>query len=240
LLWYTRKTPGGDVGKRDAVTKALGAIAVVVWIIAVVFYVRRQRQSEAAEAAASAAARPSASSPTSAAPSTVASSPGPKRVAPPANVSECVSGFFDAKSFPQNQPDFSFVCAMADPIKGGTEVRSKLVSAAGVGLVTAAMRDWAGLGWYEMAGYSLLRSACCAKPPALSWTFAPACPVERALTALEEAIATRDRAGMDAALDTYNNDVVCLNQFGQAPNFGQTGPPGAGRPAFEKLRDRLR
>ena len=106
------------------------------------------------------------------------------------------------------------------------------------GKVTDGMREWGGLGWYEMATYALLRARCCASSPPLKWTFDLACPVDQPLARLQEAVTARDQTAIDEAVKDYSKQVVCLNQFGQAENFGQTALPGAGITGFKIVLER--
>jgi hypothetical protein len=154
--------------------------------------------------------------------------------APAADATECVRALFPRGSFDYRKPTFAFVCEQADPLKGGTEVRSQLVLGGGQN-VTDGMRLWAGLGWYEMAAYSVLRAHCCANPPELRWNFKLVCTVDQSLAKLEAAVAKKDKAAVAEAAEGYLGDARCLSQFGQGRNFGQAAPPGAGRASFEKL-----
>jgi hypothetical protein len=154
--------------------------------------------------------------------------------APAADATDCVRALFPRGSFDYRKPTFAFVCEQADPLKGGTEVRSQLVLGGGQN-VTDGMRLWAGLGWYEMAAYSVLRAHCCANPPELRWNFKLVCTVDQSLAKLEAAVAKKDKAAVAEAAEGYLGDARCLSQFGQGRNFGQAAPPGAGRASFEKL-----
>jgi len=144
---------------------------------------------------------------------------------------------FPPGGFSSAPPVFDFVCSEPNPLRGGTSVRSRLVLGGG-GAVTDGMRLWAGLGWYEMAAYAVLRARCCASPPKLHWSFDLACPIDQPLAALEKAVAAGDKAATKAALDEYTRQAHCLNHFGQATNFGQAGSPGAGMVMFDKLLSR--
>jgi hypothetical protein len=116
-------------------------------------------------------------------------------------------------------------------------MRSRLVTA-GEQDVTSGMREWVGLAWYQMAGYSLMRAQCCPKPPPLSWPFALICPVDRALQGIEKAVAAGDKADVQHEIEDYAEQITCLSRAGQKEIFGQINPPGAGRPKLDSMLDR--
>jgi len=83
------------------------------------------------------------------------------RIPPPAPVSrgECVSAHFGEKSL-TGEEDFSFLCTDKDFRGIASQLHRRLV-VAGVGNVTSGMREWASLGWFELAVTAVIRRACC-------------------------------------------------------------------------------
>ncbi len=224
--WFTR-----SVAKRgrDKVTVALLAIAVGVWLVAGYFFWIRQPSNAAAPPPPTPSSDPS-NDPASAPPPPANEPPASARpaTAPPPDVDACVKRAFAPDSLGSaSTPTFGFVCDETNPLKAGTEMRARLLLAAGRGVVTPAMRLWAGLGWYEMAALSLLRAHCCGDLAPLTFHFKLACPIDEALARWETVIRTGDRAQIDAAVDDYHQAVRCLSQFGQSQNFGRDAPPGA-------------
>lgn len=128
----------------------------------------------------------------------------------------------------------AFVCEQADPHRGATELKSRIVKA-GLGDVTEGMRFWAGLGWYEMAAFSVLRARCCPSRPPVKYRFPLACPIDQALRDLEAALEKRDAAATSKALDDYRARAICLDRVGQSGSLGQATPPGSGRKQVEAL-----
>ena len=145
----------------------------------------------------------------------------------------------DAFAKVSTPPKFKFLCTETNALKGGLEMRSRIIVGAKGG-VSDAMREWAGLDWHEMAAFSTLRARCCAPPlPALEYNFKLVCPLDKALDAMEAAVSARDKTAFDAASADYREQVSCLSKFGQGSNFGRNGPPGSGTQAFDKLTQRV-
>jgi hypothetical protein len=217
---------------------ALVAAAVAIWVIAGYFALQGPR-SLLTKATADVQPQPPASEPPppSAVPAASSAAPVPSpsssAKAEPLDTSACVTAVFAPGSF-NKKPNFEFLCTQTNPRIGGTDVRARVVIGAG-GKVTDGMREWGGLGWYEMAAYGLLRAHCCASAPPLKWTFDLVCPVDQSLAGLQEAVVAKDEAAVQAAVKAYSKQVRCLSKFGQAMNFGQTASPGAGITGFQTL-----
>ena len=144
-----------------------------------------------------------------------------------------MAAFFPSDTF-KAKPELEFVCSEPNPLKGATEVKSQVVLGSKGG-VSQGMRVWAGLGWYHMAAYSLLRTQCCGEVPKLEWSFDLVCPIDERLAELETAMRAKSPSDIDAALDRYAKEVTCLSKFGQANNFGQSSPAGAGIVALRTM-----
>jgi hypothetical protein len=78
------------------------------------------------------------------------------------DVTACVEPLFPAGSF-DGSADLSFVCTEGDPIKGGTAVRVELVRTRRN--LSEGMKEWALLGWYEMAAFTVIQARCCPALP---------------------------------------------------------------------------
>jgi hypothetical protein len=145
------------------------------------------------------------------------------------DVAACVVPIFPANSF-DSSTDFSFVCSETDPRKGGAAVRTQLVRAGKN--ISTAMQEWALLGWYEMAAFSVLRSRCCPGAPAIELPEARGCmPMAEALGGIgTAAAATTDPgdAALKKAVDAYTNDIHCVVRSGLAARFGRVGNPEGG------------
>lgn len=224
----------------DGSTKLLAGLALFVWGAAGYLYATKD-DSPTPDASAAPAA--SSAAPTSAPASTPA--PPSPTTAPSASSSAgtqedpqaCIVRHLPTATFAKKQIPLGFVCEQADPHRGATELKSRIVKA-GMGDVTEGMRFWAGLGWYEMAAFSVLRAHCCASRPPLKYRFPLACPIDQALRDLEAAAEKRDAAATKKALDDYRARAICLDRVGQAGSLGQATPPGAGRKHVEKLVER--
>jgi hypothetical protein len=150
-----------------------------------------------------------------------------------------VASLFEPDTFRGQTPDFDFVCEQSDTLKGIATMRARLVTA-GNNDFTSGMREWVGLGWYQMAGYSLMRAHCCEKAADLRWPFELICPVDAELKKIEQAVGARDRPRVETSLDAYSEQVTCLSRAGQKEVFGQVNPPGAGRPKLDNMLERAR
>ncbi|MEQ9325580.1 MAG: hypothetical protein RIF41_40820 [Polyangiaceae bacterium] len=228
------------VGKRrrDTTTTVLMAIAAVVWVVAGIFAVRGRPDDDGSSSASAATSEPTATTPaptasatakTSAAPTTTASAPPPESKNPTACIGEALS---------TEEVDYAFVCRQTNPLKASGKIKSALVRD-GKGLVTDAMRQWAGLGWYEMAAFAILRASCCPAGEPLAYNFVLACPLDEAINELDAAVRTGKREAIDAAIKRYSKEARCLDQFGQARNMGRDGPPGSGIAALRRLVDAM-
>ena len=212
------------LAQRDSLTAGLIAGAVAVWLIAIYFVFMGSRGVFGNDASASASA-PSTSRPVP--PPSAPAKPPPKPPKPkPIDVNACVADLLPDDSF-SKPPSFDFICQEADPVKGGLTVKSTIIKGA-AGSTSKAMREWVKLGWYEMLAYSLLRSKCCNKPPALKWGFDISCPVDKPLKRFEKAVVAREMAAFDKIFFEYAEEIRCLSRFGQAPDFNQGAPPGSG------------
>lgn len=225
--------------RTDPMKVALILCALLIWAAAVYFALKGPRSllgsaptADTTQPAASTSGEPAASQTASAAGSATGAATGSAASAP-ADTSACVAALFPEQTF-KAKPDFAFVCKEDNALTGATEVKSQVVLGSNGG-VSQGMRLWAGLGWYHMAAYSLLRTHCCADAPKLTWKFDLMCPVDERLAELETAMRAKDIDALDAAIERYTKEVRCLSKFGQANNFGQSSGAGAGVLALRKL-----
>lgn len=216
-------------------------IAAVVWVVAGFFAVRGRPDDagEVSPSGASATTTPqpapaSASTPEPTSTSTAASSPPPS--SPPQEPKDPTACIGDALA--TEDIDYAFVCGQTNPLKASGKIKSTLVRN-GKGLVTDAMRQWAGLGWYEMAAFAMLRAHCCPAGEPLAYNFVLACPLDEAINELDTAVRTGERETIDAAIKRYSKEARCLDQFGQSRNMGRDGPPGSGIAALRRLADAM-
>ena len=197
--------------------------------------------SSAAPSAASAAS-PSASS--SVAPSASVSASPSASPAAPTDANACLAPLFPPDTFMELPPSLGFVCTITDPRKGGGAVRTEVVRAGARKRVSDGMREWAVLGWYEMAAFAIMRSSCCPSAAPLDIPIAiPTCDIETPLLELATlaSSAAAEDAKVTAALDAYTNAVRCVARAGGSDGFGQKGGPQGGESGtFEKTLKRVR
>ncbi len=169
---------------------------------------------------------PAASATAPAVLSTAASAPARA----PTDVTACVTPLFPGDSLDPSS-DFSFVCAEADALKGAAAVRAQLVRAHRN--MSDGMKEWALLGWYEPAAFSVLRAHCCpsASPQKLPEVPRGCAPVSEAFAEIAAAAAaTSDPAdkALRKAVDAYTDDIHCIVRAGIAARFGRVGNPQGG------------
>ncbi|WP_437811463.1 hypothetical protein [Sorangium sp. So ce1078] len=135
----------------------------------------------------------------------------------------------------------SFLCTEVDPMEGVAALKGHLTRAAGAEGVSDATKEWAVLGWYDMATLAALRARCCHAPPPLELPRAPeGCfPLDKALNELGAAVASAsapdDRAVAKAAR-RYTRTAQCVVRVGAATWYGRKNKPNGGEAsAFKKV-----
>ena len=153
-------------------------------------------------------------------------------------------GTFD-KSAKSAKTDFGFVCGETDPRRGVAAIKKQVVLGGAKRSVSDGMREWALLGWYELASYAVMRARCCpgASPLTLPEPPPPCQPLEKALDQLGAAALVakdaKDKA-LSAALKQYTEGVYCFVRAGGTTLFGYEGPPKGGQDtAFRKTLARV-
>jgi hypothetical protein len=200
---------------------------------------------------------PSPSPSSEPAPAPVASSPAPTSspstgptVEPTATASSraevpevgaCVRSLFPEGTFPDRPPELDWICTQSNARRGGTALRVAVVRAGARG-VTQGMREWAELGWYEMAAFVLAASRCCSSPPPLATKPAPkSCKLDASLNTFRDVALGGDQGAIDRSLDAFDDAVICIVRKGAAGPFGQRRLPGAqARDVFQRTLDRAR
>jgi len=253
-------------GRRRLALGSLALVALASWSLAVYFRVAPPR-AVAGPDGESAARTSTGSDPPASSPPPVASSSTGQGAAPsgtsstaapavtvsgsasalgaaddstPEQVTACVSSLLTAGTLERARPSFSFVCGESHARQAATRIQAELSrDQRGTRGATIGMREWAVLGWYELAALAVFRGQCCASPKPLEWAFKLACPIDKALQQLEDAVRAHDHAGAEKATVQYTKTAMCLARQGQGPNFGQTGLPGPSVGTFKKLLKRL-
>ncbi len=185
------------------------------------------RPPEEASSPAPPAATPAAPSAPAAAAS-AASTPGPA----PEDSGGCFASLFSEDTFEGGGGDsLAFVCDEPSPVKGAPRVREAVVRA-GKGKVTGGMKEWAVLGFYELAGYAVLRGHCCAAdvaPLALPISPGSCPPLAESLQGVVAASRPgRSKADADQAVDTFDQAVRCITRSKQTKAFGGYPRPSGG------------
>ncbi|WP_437796292.1 hypothetical protein [Sorangium sp. So ce693] len=257
----SRETPSGA---RRWVTLALGVVAIAGAAGTAWFWLRHRDAappslpappsgSEAAPAACAAPAEPSAPAPGdagaeeagTAAPAdagTASTAPDP---AATADFAACAMPFFPGKSVDAaTAGQLLSVCAEIDPMKGVAALKSHLAQAAGPKGVSDATKEWAVLGWHDMATLATLRARCCHAPPPLELPPTPegCAPLDEALNELGAAVASASAPGdrtVAKAARRYMRAAQCVARVGAATRYGRKDKPNGGEAsAFKKVLSR--
>ncbi|WP_437896008.1 hypothetical protein [Sorangium sp. So ce124] len=260
--------PGASHGTPSAarrwVTLALGVAAIAGAAGAAWFWLRHRDAapaslpappsgSDAAPAACAAPAEPSAPAPGDAgAEETGAAAPadaGTASTAPDpaatADFAACAMPLFPGKSVDAaTAGQLLSVCAEIDPMKGVAALKSHLAQAAGPKGVSDATKEWAVLGWHDMATLATLRARCCHAPPPLQLPPTPegCAPLDEALNELGAAVASASAPGDRAvakAARRYMRAAQCVARVGAATRYGRKDKPSGGEAsAFKKVLSR--
>lgn len=150
--------------------------------------------------------------------------------APVKDASSCVRDALASDTFIALPSDLGFVCAEADVVRGAAQLRSRIVLAGNGRPVTNGMKEWAMLGFYELAVFAAIRDACCSPlDPATSPTSPATCS-----TTMQDAVRrvskarTEDERALDAALDDLDKAIRCIRHAQQSKAFGAHPRPSGG------------
>jgi hypothetical protein len=180
-----------------------------------------------ASAAPSAVISAAPSAVISAAPSAATSAvPSAATGTDPTAVGACLMPLFAAATFAEPPASLGAVCQITDPRTGVQTVRTEVVLAGTHRLLSDGMREWAIIGWYDMAALAILRSSCCPSAPPLQVpASAPTCGIETAMKELAALAtsATAEEADVTAAVGAYTRAAKCTAQAGAFVAFGQKG-----------------
>lgn len=172
-----------------------------------------------------------------------ASAPAPPAVEP----SVCMKAMFPDETFTAEAP-LDFVCEETNPIKGAGRVKEVIVKAAGK-TTSPGMKEWAVLGFYEMAAYGVMRGRCCPsdEPPDVVTFGAPKSPegCEPLNDALTKIAAASKQGTSDedasAATKAFADAVKCIVKMRTSKSFGgHPAPSGLEATVFAKTFDRAR
>jgi len=242
MAWLFTRTPPGAGGAPAATQAAPPAPAAPTG---------RAASSVAAVVPSSTASAQASAPAASAAPTASAAPAAP--AAPPAataasaeGMDACMTPMFPPGTFAsQAKPDFAFVCGETDPRRGAGLLKKHVVLGAPSKFVSDAMREWALLGWYELATFAVMRAECCPSPAPLELPPSPeSCGrLDKALDVLGAAGAKAtgpEDPALEAAMKGYTDAVSCLARASGTSVFGYTGAPKGGEEtAFRKILGRV-
>ncbi|MEQ9321028.1 MAG: hypothetical protein RIF41_17830 [Polyangiaceae bacterium] len=182
---------------------------------------------EAPDGVASAGAVAEVPAPPETTATAIASAEAP--AADPSEMSACAVSLFPEDTFIDADPDFAFACTEPNPVSGASQLRQLVVASRGDRGVTHGMREWAMMGWYGMAAFTVLRARCCESPTALATpTSHKQCLLDERLGALGEAVVERRELDAQQALNDYGKSIYCLVNSGASHFFDQSHAPRGG------------
>lgn len=223
-----KATAGTSTTSATAVTAAVSAAATTKPSAAV-------STSASSPASGSASPPPTASSIASATP--IASASGA------ADLPACVKSALAADTFVSKRPkDLEFICRETDVVKGGGRLRARIVLAGETRAVTDGMREWAMLGFYELAAFAILHERCCPEPKPVTAPASPEiCKPAVAEAARRVSVSSRSESELEAALGEFDKAIRCAVRANQIETFGGHPRPSGGEATWlKKIVTRLR
>jgi hypothetical protein len=134
----------------------------------------------------------------------------------------CLRAMFAEGTFSAEAPELELVCKESDGVNVAKRVK-ELVVKAGKGGVNAGMKEWAVLGFHELAAVAALRGRCC---PSAGGFDVPASPgtCEPLADALAD-IGAAARQGVpdaeiEAAASRFDKDARCIVKSEATGAFG--------------------
>ncbi len=169
------------------------------------------------DAASATVAAPAPGADASASP--VAAAPPAATPAPAGDLVSCVTPLFAEATFREPEAaSLGFLCEETDPRVAAPRLKEQIVLSRGPA-ITAGMKEWSAMSWYEMAAVAILRARCCPGAPALTLpSNGGTCPaLEEVLTELGRVAAS----GKDATAELKRHDeaVLCLVRTGGAVHY---------------------
>ena len=164
---------------------------------------------------------------------------------PVGDVGACLVNLFPEDSFAEGaHPKLDVVCRENDPRKGAQKIHEALVIAGMGRTVSDGMREWAVMGWYELAAYAAVRGRCCpdATPLELPPSPGTCTSMQEALNAVAKAArpGAKESEQQDS-LNAFRKSLSCMLKSGKSKPFGSYPKPAGGEDtAFMKTVERTR
>lgn len=196
---------------------ALLAAAAAVAVAVVSLWILRGTKAEAGPKTALSAVRPvsepltaaSSRRPSGAAPvattaPAVSAAPSAtvSQTATPATLAACVAQYFPEETFNPGAADFGFVCEQADPRQSAKTMHRQIV-VGGQGKISAGMREWSLMAWYELGVLAVLQHDCCPNTK-------PELPTTSGCDPIASSLAAVATSADEAAATKLEGDIVCL------------------------------
>jgi eukaryotic-like serine/threonine-protein kinase len=173
--------------------------------------------------------------PPPAASSATVSIPAPVAKAPPSgDANTCLANLLAPETFlPTQSPSLASVCEETDPRVGAAKIMEQVVLGGKGRSVTVAMREWAMMGWYELATFTVMRAQCCPQAKPITLPLSGTCPsMSDALDNLGKtslSVKKSSDAILKTALSEYTKSLFCLIRSGGAYAFLMKHPIQGGQ-----------
>ncbi|MGE0326546.1 MAG: hypothetical protein AB7S68_29720 [Polyangiaceae bacterium] len=151
----------------------------------------------------------------------------------PADVVSCAAAHFPEGTFAAGEPNLATLCTDRDPRRLTRELHRRIV-VGGQGQISAGMREWSLLSWYELAALATIQLDCCPEAK-IELPEAPVCePLSKSLTRVA-------REKDDASIDNLERQIACLYER-QAPRpYRYVNRPDSGnKTALKQFLERAR
>lgn len=174
-----------------------------------------------------------------------ASVSGPTATAAVSDPVACIQGVFSADTFATRPEDIGFVCTETDVVKGAARLRTRIVVAGAKRDVTVGMKEWALLGFFELAAFIAIHDRCCPAAPKIKAPQGPAScdSVEEALRDISSSVSSSETGAakkLDKAIVRLDRAARCVIRAHRGDAFGNhPSPTGGEGTALKKVLARV-
>lgn len=154
----------------------------------------------------------------------------------------CIQGVFSTDTFATRPDDIGFVCSETDVVKGAARLRTRIVVAGAKRDVTMGMKEWALLGFFELAAFISIHDRCCPAAPKIRAPQGPeSCDaVDDALQDISKAVLGAEPKKLDKAIVRLDRAARCVIRAHRGDAFGNhPSPTGGEGTALKKVLARI-
>ncbi len=138
------------------------------------------------------------------------------------------------------EPQLPFVCEEKAAASAASQLKTQIVVEGRGRPATGGMKEWAVLGFYEVAALAVVRGRCCPGAEPLTFPDAEPCKLGEALVAVGKAARSgAPKEELAEATKRFDGEVRCLMKVRQTERFGYQPLLGGEASTFEKTTARL-